>query len=79
VIVHDAHRPDPSYAFALSRLDSEDFTHAPIGIFRQVQRPSYDTLMAQQIEAAQARQGGAGPGMDALAGLLASGDTWEIS
>jgi len=79
VIVHDAHRADPSYAFALSRLDNEDFAHAPIGIFRQVQRPSYDTLMAQQIEAAQARQGGAGAGMDALAGLLASGDTWEIS
>ena len=78
VIVHDAHRADPSYAFALSRLDSEDFTHAPIGIFRQVQRPSYDALMAQQIEAAQQRQGGAGAGTEALAGLLASGDTWEI-
>jgi 2-oxoglutarate/2-oxoacid ferredoxin oxidoreductase subunit beta len=79
VIVHDAHRADPSYAFALSRLDSVDFAHTPIGIFRQVQRPSYDALMAEQIEAARARPGATGPGTDALAGLLASGDTWEIS
>ncbi|MBV8053015.1 MAG: hypothetical protein JOZ80_17635, partial [Acidobacteriaceae bacterium] len=28
-ITHDAHRADPSYAFALSRLDTADFRHSP--------------------------------------------------
>ena len=34
LLVHNAHEPDPSYAFALSRLDSSDFAHTPIGVFR---------------------------------------------
>jgi 2-oxoglutarate ferredoxin oxidoreductase subunit beta len=73
LLVHDITRTDPSYAFALSRLDSEDFAHTPIGVFRKVEHPSYDAAMAQQIEAAKA-----GPGIGDLASLLASGDTWQI-
>ncbi len=74
LITHDAHRADPSYAFALSRLDTADFRHTPIGVFRQAEQPTYDRLMAEQIAAAQAR-GGAGD----LAALLAGNDTWEVN
>ena len=73
ILVHDATNPDPSVAFALSRLDAPAFQHTPIGIFRQVERPTYDELMRDQLEEATARQG-AGD----LAGLLSSGDTWRI-
>jgi 2-oxoglutarate ferredoxin oxidoreductase subunit beta len=72
LITHDAHRADPSYAFALSRLDTADFRHTPVGVFRQVEQPSYDQLMAEQIDAARDRSG---PGD--LAALLAGNDTWE--
>ena len=72
-VVHDVQRDDPSYAFALSRLDSESFSHTPIGVFRKVERPSYDALMATQIETAKA-----GQGIGDLGALLASGDTWQI-
>src|SRR5258708_1371075 len=72
LLTHDAHAPDPSYAFALSRLDRTDFAHTPIGVFRQVPRPSYDDLMSEQIEAARERQGDGD-----LAALLAGGDTWQ--
>ena len=74
LITHDAHRADPSYAFALSRLDAADFRHTPIGVFRQVEQASYDRLMADQIAAAKARSG---PGD--LGALLAGHDTWEVS
>src|SRR3954471_8975554 len=37
-----AYREDPSYAFALSRLSSIDARYAPMGVFRDVQRPVYD-------------------------------------
>jgi 2-oxoglutarate ferredoxin oxidoreductase subunit beta len=73
LLVHDAHAADPSYAFALSRLDNRDFSHTPIGLFRQVPRDSYDGLMAGQIDAARAQQG-----TGDLAALLAGGDTWQI-
>jgi 2-oxoglutarate/2-oxoacid ferredoxin oxidoreductase subunit beta len=73
LVTHDAAREDPSYAFALSRLDSGDFSHTPIGVFRSVPRPSYDELMADQIT--RARSGGDGD----LATLLAGNDTWEVS
>jgi 2-oxoglutarate ferredoxin oxidoreductase subunit beta len=73
LITHDAHRADSSYAFALSRLDTADFRHTPVGVFRQVEQPSYDQLMAEQIDAARGRSG---PGD--LAALLAGNDTWEV-
>ncbi|MBC6469077.1 2-oxoacid:ferredoxin oxidoreductase subunit beta [Actinomadura alba] len=73
IVVHDAHNPDPSQAFALSRLDSPTFEHTPIGIFRQVARPSYDELMREQMDDAIEREG-AGD----LTALLGSGDTWRI-
>jgi len=73
LVVHDVTRPDPSYAFALSRLDTGDFSHTPIGVFRSVERPSYDELMAAQIDTARA------DGEGDLAALLAGNDTWEVS
>ncbi|WP_067142822.1 2-oxoacid:ferredoxin oxidoreductase subunit beta [Microtetraspora malaysiensis] len=74
ILVHDAHRPDPSLAFALSRLDEPAFQHVPIGIFRSVDRPAYDTLMSEQLEQATADKG-----KGQLADLLLGGDTWRIN
>jgi 2-oxoglutarate ferredoxin oxidoreductase subunit beta len=74
LVVHDAHAADPSYAFALSRLDNPEFSHTPVGVLRQVDRPSYDELMAAQISAARERQGEGD-----LAALLAGPDTWQVS
>ncbi|MEV0633089.1 hypothetical protein ACI2LC_26185 [Nonomuraea wenchangensis] len=73
ILVHDVHNPDPSLAFALSRLDEPAFEHVPIGIFRSVDRPSYETLMAEQLDQAVTSQG---PGD--LNDLLTAGDTWRI-
>jgi 2-oxoglutarate/2-oxoacid ferredoxin oxidoreductase subunit beta len=73
LIVHDAHVNDPSYAFALSRLDQADFAHTPIGVFRSVERASYDDRMSEQIDAVKASQGEGD-----LATLLAGGDTWTV-
>jgi 2-oxoglutarate ferredoxin oxidoreductase subunit beta len=72
-LVHDAHADDPTHAFALSRITQGTHAATPIGIFRDVERPSYDELMAAQIKsAAENRAGGD------LAALVESGDTWQI-
>ena len=73
LLVHNAHAADPSYAFALSRLDSVDMAHTPIGIFRDVERQTYDDAMSAQIDAARAKRGDGD-----LAALLAGGDTWRV-
>jgi 2-oxoglutarate ferredoxin oxidoreductase subunit beta len=74
VVVHDAHAQDPSYAFALSRLTSRDARYAPMGVFRDVARPVYDTLMAEQLE-----QAAASASDDAAFDALVRGnDTWTV-
>jgi 2-oxoglutarate ferredoxin oxidoreductase subunit beta len=75
-VVHDAHAEDPSYAFALSRLSSIDSRYSPMGVFRSVARPSYDRLMADQLELATAKAPGDGAAFEAL---LRGADTWSIA
>lgn len=76
VLVHDAHREDPSFAFELSRLtDVGAVRTAPIGIFREVQRPAYDDLARAQVSMADSP----GQRMAELQGLLAGGDTWTVA
>jgi 2-oxoglutarate ferredoxin oxidoreductase subunit beta len=81
VVVHDAHADDPAYAFALSRLQNQDSRYAPMGVFRSVQRPTYDALMADQLEraATSAQASGLGTDDDALDALLQGSDTWSIA
>jgi 2-oxoglutarate ferredoxin oxidoreductase subunit beta len=45
-----------------------------LGVFRDVERPVYDALMAEQIESTQ-RELGEGE----LGKLLHAGDTWAIN
>jgi len=76
LLVHDAHANDPTTAFALSRLTDAGYIHrAPIGIFRSVEKPTYDDLARDQV--AQAAQG-TPDRTEALAGLLGGGDTWTV-
>jgi 2-oxoglutarate ferredoxin oxidoreductase subunit beta len=73
LLVHDAHAAEPAHAFALSRMTQQVIGATPMGVFRSVERPVYDQLMADQIEVAK------GKGEGDLASLLGSGDTWSIS
>jgi 2-oxoglutarate/2-oxoacid ferredoxin oxidoreductase subunit beta len=74
VLVHDATHAEPSLAFALSRVTQGTHGGTPVGVFRNVQRPVYDDLMAEQLETAVEKRG-AGD----LAELLHSGETWVVS
>ena len=77
VVIHDVSAPDPSQAFALSRLDDQAMTHVPVGIFRSVERPTYDDLVRGQIETSVAR-GGAPANDEDLDTLLQGRDTWTV-
>lgn len=76
--MHDAHSPDPTTAFAISRLTDAGRLHqAAIGIFRQVARPTYDDQARDQI--AQAAAGRSGSPTERLAALIGGGDTWTVA
>jgi 2-oxoglutarate ferredoxin oxidoreductase subunit beta len=74
IVVHDAHRDDPSLAFALSRLSSQPTGPTPIGIFRSVVRPVSGRDLGHEL--ARNRAGLAESDLDAL---LHAGDTWTVA
>ena len=77
VVIHDAGADDPSMAFQLSRLEDPTFAHMPMGIFRNVSRPSYDDLVRTQIDEVVTKAGGPANDSD-LATLLHGKDTWNV-
>ncbi len=73
LLVHDEQADDPHLAFMLSRMWWPDYP-VPVGVFRDVSRPTHDELMTGQIEAVVAQRG-----QGDLKKLLESGETWTVS
>jgi 2-oxoglutarate/2-oxoacid ferredoxin oxidoreductase subunit beta len=78
VVIHDAGADDPSSAFQLSRLDDPTMAHIPMGIFRNVSRPTYEDLVHAQIDDVVTAAGGSAADAD-LEGLLKGQDTWTVA
>jgi 2-oxoglutarate ferredoxin oxidoreductase subunit beta len=70
--LHDETASSPVPAFLLSRMRVPQFPE-PIGVFRAVQRETYETLMNRQIADSIAEKG-AGD----LDQLLSAGETWTV-
>jgi 2-oxoglutarate ferredoxin oxidoreductase subunit beta len=69
---HDERRDDPSLAYLLSRLHYPDFPE-PIGVFRCVERPTYEELVLDQV-----REATRICGKGRLEDLFAEGETWVV-
>jgi 2-oxoglutarate ferredoxin oxidoreductase subunit beta len=74
LVVRDAHRDDPSLAFALSRLSSSPDGPTPIGIFRSVSRPVSGRELTHELALART-----GMGDGELDAVLNAGETWTIA
>jgi 2-oxoglutarate ferredoxin oxidoreductase subunit beta len=75
LLVHNAQDPDPSQAFAISRLTGNGVPLTPVGVFRQVTRPAYDDLARAQVDTAAAQ---VDDRTAALVELVAGRDTWTV-
>jgi len=64
---------DPSLAFLLSRMGPPEFP-TPVGVFRQLEKPTYADLMIGQEEQAIHRRGEGD-----LAALYRQADTWTVT
>ena len=73
LIVHREDNPDPTVAYALSRLANTTDLPTPMGVFRAVERGEYGAAVSAQLAAAQSDRG---PGD--LNDLLHSLPTWTV-
>jgi 2-oxoglutarate ferredoxin oxidoreductase subunit beta len=73
IVIHDTTLDDPSYAFALSRLSTQDLGHVVTGTYRQINRTTYDDAARTQTTNAKETQP---PNLQAL---LNGNDTWTVS
>ncbi|MBA4180679.1 MAG: 2-oxoacid:ferredoxin oxidoreductase subunit beta [Anaerolinea sp.] len=72
LLVHQTNSENPTLANILVGMDYPAFP-VPVGIFRAVDKPSYDELVQHQVDDARARH------EPRFEELLNSGETWEVS
>ncbi|HEU4389653.1 MAG TPA: 2-oxoacid:ferredoxin oxidoreductase subunit beta [Blastocatellia bacterium] len=72
LIRHDERSHDSYLAYMLARMEYPNYP-VPVGVFRDVEKPTYEDLMTDQINIAIDRQGNGD-----LEKLINSGETWTI-
>jgi 2-oxoglutarate ferredoxin oxidoreductase subunit beta len=72
LIVHNEKSRDSYLAYMFARMEYPEYP-VPIGVFRDIEKPTYEDLMTGQIEGAIAKMG---PGN--LEKLINSGETWTV-
>ncbi|MCC7365251.1 MAG: 2-oxoacid:ferredoxin oxidoreductase subunit beta [Dehalococcoidia bacterium] len=71
ILVHNVNQENTILANILVSMDYPDFP-VPIGVFRDVDHPTFDDLLQKQVDDAMAK------GKGDLGELLRSGETWEV-
>ena len=72
LVAHQEAMENTSYAYMLSRMQHPDFP-LPFGVIRDVERPSYDELLSDQVKAAEESSG-----RGDLNALFMNSDTWTV-
>jgi len=73
ILVHDPHRQDPTIAFMLANLSDRAGFPTPIGIFRDVRKPTADEMTWDMIKAAKAKKGEV-----SIRKFLSDAETWQV-
>ncbi len=73
LLFHDEKVEEPTLAYLLSRMRYPEFPE-PIGVFRAVQRPTYEDLVLKQVRDAQQKHG-----KGRLEDLFNEGETWVVN
>jgi 2-oxoglutarate ferredoxin oxidoreductase subunit beta len=73
ILVHDPTRNDPTIAFMMANLSERAGFPTPIGIFRDVRKPTADEMTWEMIKATRAKKGDV-----PLRKFLADADTWTV-
>ena len=73
IIVHQENDEDPTIANILARIDSETMP-IPVGVFREIQKPVYGDLLAEQINSAKKLRGDGD-----LESLIRGENVWTVT
>ena len=73
LLFHDERQAEPSLAYLLSRMHYPAYPE-PMGVFRCVERPTYEDQVMDQIRTATSRQG-----EGTIENLFDNGETWLIN
>ncbi len=81
LLVHDAHKVDPAFHLKLAMMGYSPYGYAgaddnlpiALGVIRDVESPTYDQAVGEQIEDVKGKKK-----QRTLRDLLLSGDTWEV-
>ena len=73
ILVHDAHCEDNTLQLKLAMMDNEHGFPVALGVIRDVEGPTYDQAVAEQIEQVSAQKK-----YHNFAELLETNDTWEV-
>ena len=73
ILVHNENDPEPNLPYILGRMQFPEYP-VPMGVFRAVEKPTYERMLADQISAAIETKGAGN-----LEKLINSGETWVIN
>ena len=72
LLIHDERAAEPTLAYLLSRMRHPEFPE-PVGVFRAIERPTFDELVMRQIDDVTKKLGAG-----RLEQLFNTGDTWAV-
>lgn len=73
LLVHNEFNEDPAYASMLAHMNEKPGLPTPVGVFRQIYKPTYDEMLHEQIRKVKEKKGEGD-----LRKLFFDATTWEI-
>ena len=73
VLIHDSHNPDNTLQLKLAMMDNEHGFPVALGVIRDVEAPTYDQAVNDQIEEVKAKKN-----YHNFSELLETNDIWEV-
>lgn len=73
LLIHNEFNEDPAYASMLAHMNEKPGLPTPVGVFRQISKPTYDEMLYDQIKQIKEKKGDGD-----LKKLFFNTTTWEI-
>ncbi len=73
VLVHNAKELSPNYSYLLTQLEYPEMP-VPFGVFRDIQKPTYEEMLSEQVKAITQKRG-----VGNLKDILYTSEVWKVA